>query len=277
MWPTLISFGGFHLSSSSVVALLGFFLAGFVFWRRGKEEHYSEIQLFDSFLLSFIVGTLGARIGFILLHWDRFGIDVLRWINFWGYPGLQNTVFLIVATFFMQYFATKKKWDTFEVLDFWSLSLTMWLLMTSIGEFLSGTGRGNITESFVGIIFPGSIEKTHPVQLYAIIFFLGLYAYLNWAESRYRTFEWYRLGKKAAQTGFLMSNFWIFWALFSSVMLFFRLPEFTVRGMVLDGWVYGVMLFLAVRMLLGRSDKPLFPVSFRERWSRKKQESNGTE
>lgn len=277
MWPTLISFGGFHLSSSSVVALLGFFLAGFVFWRRGKEEHYSEIQLFDSFLLSFIVGTVGARIGFIFLHWDRFGIDVLKWFNFLGYPGLQNTVFLLISTAFMQYFATKKKWDTFEVLDFWSLSLTTWLLTTSIGEFLSGTGRGNITESFVGIIFPGSIEKTHPVQLYSIVFFLGLYIYLNWAESRYRTFEWYRLGKKAAQTGFLMSNFWIFWALFSSVMLFFRLPELTIGGMMLDGWVYGIMLFLAVRMLLGRSDKPLLPVSFRERWARKKQESNGTE
>ena len=275
MWPTLISFGSFSISTISIILLLGFFLTGLAFWRRGKEEHYSEIQLFDGFLLSFLVGLVGARIGFILLNWSRFGLNIGKWLDFIGNRGLQDIVFIIISSIFLKIFSTRKKWDVHEVLDFWSITLTVWLLFGSIGEFFAGVGRGKFTESFIGITFPGAIQKTHPVQVYSIIFFFILYIYLNWAESRYRTFEWYRLGKKAAQTGFLMSNFWIFFSLFSLLMLFFRLPEFIIAGKALDGWIYLGILFYGVRMLLGRSDKPFLPASFREKLrnrSRKKRE-----
>ncbi len=270
MWPVLFSIGNFSLSTLSVVLFLGFFVTGFTFWRRGKEEHYSEIQLFDGFLLAFLVGLLGARASFIIFHWDRFGLDPLQWFNFLGNPGIHKLVLLIVSTFFLNSFAKKRKWDNFEVLDFWSLSLTMWLIVTSFGEFLAGTARGYLTNSPIGLVFPGSIDRTHPIQLYSLAFFLLLYFYLSWAEYNYRTFDWYRLGKKAAQTGFLITNFYIFLALFSLLMLFFKLPEFVFNGKTLDIWLYLAMFFVGIKVLLDRSDKPLLPVSFKEKFLRKK-------
>lgn len=272
MWPTIFSIGSFKLSTLSVVLLLGFLLTGFAFWRRGKEEHYSELQLFDGFLLSFVIGFLGARASFIIFNWDRFGFDPMQWLNLLGNPGSQKLVLLIVSTLFLSSFAKKKKWDNFEILDFWSLSLTMWMIVTSFGEFLAGTARGYITNSQIGIVFPGSIDKTHPVQLYSLGFFILLHMYLSWAENNYRTFEWYRLGKKAAQTGFLISNFFIFFSLFSLAMLFFRLPEFVIMSRTLDVWIYLLIFFFGVRMLLGRSDKPFLPVAFRERFKKKNKE-----
>lgn len=270
MWPTVFSIGSFKLSTLSVILFLGFFITGFTFWRRGKEEHYSEIQLFDGFLLSFLVGWLGSRASFIIFHWDRFGLDPFQWFNFLGNPGSHKLVLLIISTLFLNNFSIKKKWDHYEVLDFWSLSLTMWMVVTSLGEFLAGTARGYATSSFLGMVFPGAIDKTHPVQLYSLIFFLLLHLYLGWAENNYRTFEWYRLGKKAAQTGFMISNFFIFLALFSLTMLFFRLPEFVLMGRTLDLWIYLAIFFFGLKTLLARSDKPLLPVSFKEKLFNKK-------
>lgn len=251
------------------MSVLGFLLCGFVFWKRGKEEHYSELQLFDGLILAFLVGALGARLGFILLHFSQFGWNIFGWLNIVDNPGALDLVFLVVSTLFLYRFAVRKKWDAFEVLDFWSLGITVWLFFAALADFFAGTGRGKFTDWFVGAVFPGSIEKTHPVQLYFAVFYLGLYAYLHWAESRYRIFEWYRMGKKSAQTGFLVSMFWIFFPLFSALMLVFRLPEFVVGTWTLDGWLYLFGTLYGVRLLLKRSEKTLFPSTFRQRFSRK--------
>lgn len=248
--------------------VVGFLLSGFVFWKRGKEEHYSELQLFDGFLLSFIFGALTARLAFVLTHFSQFGWQIVSWFDFGGRPGTQDLVFLVAATLFLYRFALRKKWDAFEILDFWSLSLTLWLFFSALADFAAGSGRGRFTDWFVGVIFPGSIEKTHPVQLYLAILYLGLYLYLSWAESRYRIFEWYRMGKKSAQTGFLISSFCVFFSLFSAVILLFRLPEFFVFGFSLDFWLYVLGMIIGVQILLRRSDKPLLPTAFKERFSR---------
>lgn len=273
MWPTLFSVGIIRLPTAWVFLIVGFLLSGFAFWRRGREEHYSEWQLFDGFLLSFLVGGIGARLGFVLLHWQQFGWNLLEWFNLTGNPGSHDLLFLIIATLFLHRFALRKKWDAFEILDFWSISLTIWLIFNSLADFVSGAGRGKFTDWPIGLIFPGSIDKTHPVQLYLFVLFLGLYFYLVWAESRYRIFEWYRLGKKSAQTGFLISNFWLFFSLISAFTLLVRLPEFVVFGWSLDLWLYLLGAVIGVQVLLNRSDKPLLPNSLKQRFSRQPEET----
>lgn len=234
-------------------------------WRRGKDEHYSELQLFDGFILSFLVGAVFSRITFVVGNFSQFGFNPFAWLNIIGQPGGQDVVFWVAATVFLYRFAVRKKWDAFEILDFWSIALTVWLLFAALADFASGAGRGKFTQWFVGMVFPGSIERTHPAQLYMALGCLLLYAYLVWAESRYRIFEWYRMGKKSAQTGFLISTFLIFFSLLSMILLLFRLPEFLVFGWALDFWVYLVGMLFGMRLLLRRSEKPLLPTALRER------------
>jgi prolipoprotein diacylglyceryltransferase len=272
MWPIFFSFNFIEVPTAWVLSTIGFLLSGFAFWRRGKEEHYSELQLFDGFLLSFLVGALGARLGFVLLNLGKFGWSVFEWFNLVDYPGTLDVMFLVSSTYFMYRFAVRKKWDAFEVLDFWSIGLTVWLLFSSLADFVAGAGRGKFTDWFVGVIFPGAIEPTHPTQLYFVVFYLLLYLYLHWSESRYRIFEWYRMGRKSAQTGFLISTFLIFYSLFSSLMLLFRLPELVIGNWSLDFWVYLLGAIVGLQLLLRRSDKPLLPSSFRERFSKKQHE-----
>jgi prolipoprotein diacylglyceryltransferase len=272
MWPTLFSFDIIKLPTAGVVLLVGFLASGFTFWRRGKEEHYSEIQLFDGFILSFLAGAVAARLGFILLHFSQFGWNLFSWFDLANNPGSQDLFLLLGSTLFLYRFAKRKKWDAYEVLDFWALALALWLFFNSLADFFAGSGRGRFTNWVVGVVFPGSIEKTHPVQLYFAFLYLLLYLYLVWAESRYRIFDWYRMGRKSAQTGFLISTFMIFFSFFSALMLLFRLPEFMIGRFSVDIWLYLTGVLLGMQLLLRRSDKPLLPSAFKKRFERSHEE-----
>ena len=60
MWPTLISIGTFRLQSLTVLAVVALFFTAFVFWRKGKEEHYETVELFDTFLISGLFGVIAV-------------------------------------------------------------------------------------------------------------------------------------------------------------------------------------------------------------------------
>jgi len=36
------------------------------FWRKGREEHFPEDELFDGYLLALLVGVVASRLGFIV-------------------------------------------------------------------------------------------------------------------------------------------------------------------------------------------------------------------
>ena len=234
MWPVIFSLGRFELRTLTVFTFLSLFSAGFVFWKRGREEHYSEMDLFDGFLLSLLFGFFLGRLFYIFLNIEQLGINLIKWLDVFSYPGVNSIVMFSAAGIYLYRFALKKNWDVFEVLDFsvgaFSLSqFFMWL-----GLFFDGSGFGVKTNLPVGMIFPGVFEKHHPVQLYFVLFYLVLFSYLARVEYKYRTFAWYRFGKKTAQTGYLTSIFFIAVGLFSLLINFISLPSFVVSGVRLD-------------------------------------------
>lgn len=241
------------------MSVIGFFVSAFVFWRKGKEEHYPEIQLFDGFLLSTLFGLLVSRLGYIATHTAQFGWDFFKWLDVVSQPGTHELIGLIGTSIYLYRFALKHKWDVFEILDFWALSLAIGSIFKYIGYFLDGSLFGLPTNLPWGMVFPGVFEKSHPTQLYAAIFFSLLFVFLSWVEYRYRTFEWYRSGKKSAKTGFLLSSFIISVASFYFFMTVVQTPEFTIGELVLDRWIYLLFLVLGVGMLLRRADRSLLP------------------
>jgi phosphatidylglycerol:prolipoprotein diacylglycerol transferase len=257
MFPVVLSIGPVVIRSFSVLLVLAFFAAAFVFWRKGKEEYYAEDQLFDGFLLAGIVGFLAARAGYVVFHIETLGWNVLDWINFVGVPGMSGTVGLIFAGAYLYHFAREKKWDAFEVMDFWVLGASLGLGLVSIGAFLDGVGFGYPTTLPWGTIFPGLLEPHHPVQLYFALCYLALFWFLSWVEYRYRTFHWYRATKKAAETGFLLCIFIIAAAFFSLVLSFMKPATFEVFAINLDQVASIGFLVLGVLLLYVRSGRTL--------------------
>jgi len=259
MYPVLIHIGAFSLRTLVVFQVLYFLATGFVLWRKSREEHYNEMEIFDSYLFSFIFALFFSRLVYIFLNFSEFGFEILKWFNFVSHPGSNNLAFLFAAGFYLYRYAIKKKWDAFEIIDFWVHAISLGLFFTYLGRLFDGSMFGKATNMPWGIIFPGVFEKRHPVQLYFAIFYLLLYVLLNWFENNYRTFEWYRAGKKAAQTGFLVAMFLIINAVFLFIMTFFKMPEIVVNGVTLDLWIYLFFLFFGFILLVKRSGKSIFP------------------
>ncbi|MBD3250266.1 MAG: hypothetical protein GF381_01700 [Candidatus Pacebacteria bacterium] len=263
MFETLFTIGSVELRCLTLLQLVALIAAGFVFWKRGREEHYPEAQLFDGFLLSSVFGLLVGRIAFVILNWKALEFSFFNWMDVWSRPGVNLELSLLAAGFYLFRFARSKKWDAFEVMDFWVMAVSLAMVFLQLGYFLAGTYFGIRTSLPWGVIFPSVFEKHHPTQLYSMIFYAGFYAYLYWLEFQYRSLEWYRAGKKTAETGFLLINFLIFTSLYRFLLSYISPPVFVVAGLTLDRWFELVLIGFGIWLLLRRSHRSLF--SFKQK------------
>ncbi len=252
MYPTLFTLGPFSAKTFNLFLVLGLFIAAFTFWRRTKEEHYQEIELFDGFLLAVIMGLVSGRLGFVLTHWSDFGFNFSKWINVFVYGGFSGLIGLLGATFYLAFFAKRRRWDVFSILDYWVTSLSLGVGMVYLGLFFDSAGDGQATKLSWGVIFPGQLEPHHPVQLYWALFYLSSFLFLLWVEGRYRTFGWYRAGKKAAQTGFLTASFLIMLGAFSFLI---ALLKVSVSSTWFDYYLAGTALASGLILMAIRSNR----------------------
>ena len=218
------------------------FTSGFVFWKRGKEEHFAEDQLFDGFLLSVIVGFIVARIFFILLHFDSFGWSVVTWLNIFSHGGLALPFGVIATIFSLTRFSKTNNWDVFGILDMWMPGLLIATSIQQIGVFVQGQSP---TVNLPFFAFP--------ITLFIGGLLLGASRYLYWLEYRYRTFAWYKSGQDTAKTGFIFAvGLIILGILFISTLSVKSAGNRHFEQIIMFG-VYGSSLFAGLMLLFKRS------------------------
>lgn len=255
MLPILFAIGSFSLKTIIVFIGVSLLTAAFVFWRKGREEHYNEFELMDCFLKALVVSIVVGRISYIFHNFPTLGMSPATWFDFFSHPGIHGLSAIVASMISIYKSAIANKWDAFELLDFWAIALAYGLSVIYFGLFLDGTYYGNRTNLPFGVLFPGLVDKHHPLQLYLASFFTAISVFLSRIEYRYRTFEWYRAGKKAAQTGFLISVFIILLSL-TMIMTNFLKPRNAFLP-YLDLAEYAVFLIVGIVMLLKRSGRTL--------------------
>lgn len=259
MWPLLINWGPFQLKTLTVFAVVALVVTAFVYWRKCREEHYSEEETFDGFLLATVVSLLAARVGFVVLNIGQLGFAPWRWLDIVTYPGWSFTIGLFGAAWYLYRFANRKRWDVFEILDYWTTAVTAGLTVLSVGLFFDGTFFGTKTTMPWGLVFPGVFDKHHPLQLYFAVFYAVLFWYLVRTEYRYRTYNWYRAGRNTAQTGFLTSMALIWWGAFQVLISPISVPQLVVAGWNLDPFLAGACCLGGIGLLVHRSGRSLIP------------------
>lgn len=264
MFPVLISIGFIKITSLAFFSFLATLMAMFVFYRRAKEEHYSEFEAVDAFLLTFFVGALGARLGFIVLNFNTFSLQIFKWLDLLNYGGFNLIIGLCVASFYMYKHTIKMKWDNFEVMDIFVTALAFGLSIYHFGTFLAGIGYGVATNFPFGVTFPQLLEPHHPVQIYQAIAYFLIYLYLIKLEFSYRTFEWYRFGKKTAQTGFLTGAFLCLVGLTIFTMSFIKNSMILLEPINLDMILGLFFLCFGIVIFYVRSGRPV-PSFFKEK------------
>jgi len=255
MLPILFEFPFFRLKSLTVLAFLALFFSAFIFWRKGREEHYNSFEIFDAFLLSGLFGFIIGRIAFVIFHWAAFSQNILSVFNIVARPGNEPLIVLTASIWYLYRYAVKHKWDAFEILDFYVTAISLGMMFIYAGFFLDGSYGGTFTSLPWGIITPGTFEKTHPAQLYSLLYYFLIYIYLSKMEYAYRTIEWYRSGKKTAQSGFIFSTFLILTALFHILTGSIRLPSLFLGGVVIDYFIYIAVLIFGLILLYKRSGR----------------------
>jgi len=255
MFPILINLPFFQLKSLTVLSLLALFFAAFIFWRKGREEYYSTFEIFDVFLLSGLFGFIFGRLAFVLFHLPQFSSNIWSVFNIVERSGNEPLLALAAAAWYLHRHAVRNKWDAFEILDFYVTSLSLGMVFVYLGFFLDGSYSGVFTSLPWGVVLNNTFEKVHPVQIYFAIFYLALFVYLNRMEYVYRTLQWYRKGKKTAQSGFLFSNFLIFTGLFYVLTGPFRLPSMMVGSFNVDYLAYLLIAVLGGVILFVRSGR----------------------
>jgi prolipoprotein diacylglyceryltransferase len=228
VFPILFSIGPFKLYSLALVAFIGFFAGLFVVWKRGRELHFEEKELFDSIFVVLFWSFITARIGYVALHAPDYWSNLPGIVNFIGHPGWYFPAGLVgagLATFFE---SKKNKWDVYQVMDLFVTGVVIAQAILSVGTLLAGIGYGLKTTSIIGLPFAGVYDKRYPVQVWEMISYGICFGYLWWVEGVYRTFSWYKRHRSQAETGFLVSMYFIWLGGINFVSSLFRTPEMVV-------------------------------------------------
>ncbi|KKR50363.1 MAG: Prolipoprotein diacylglyceryl transferase [Microgenomates group bacterium GW2011_GWC1_41_8] len=214
----------------------------FVIWKQAKEKLYSESELFDTIIFMILAAIGGARMSYILIHFNEFSFHLLRWIAFWVTPGF----YLFggaVGILFVLWYQSRQRRDLkfWEMVDFVGFAFWIGAIIGLFGGFLAGSEAG---------IVSGVSAATHPVTLYKLLVLLAfLSPYVAFRNGHQRE-DWFHKtpGSVGLSIALLFAVTVVFVDFFKERVLYYRLS--------LDQWVslvIGITSFVVLYYRLGRN------------------------
>ncbi len=174
MLPVLLDLKVIKIYTFGVFLVIAFFWSLFWLWRNLKRTSFKEEEIFDGVFISLIGGTIGARLLHVALHFDQFGLDILKFILINGYPGLSLIGFIIGAFLSLLVFTVIVNIAFLEVAAYLVPSLFLALGIGKIGSFFAGSTVGSVTDFVVNVQYIGFQGARHITAIYeAIIMFIG--------------------------------------------------------------------------------------------------------
>lgn len=150
MHPILVTIGPLRIYTYGTLVALGVLVAWFVLKYRAERYGISRSQLVDLLVFLFLSGILGARLFFVLQHWEHYNAAIWKvfMINEGGLVWYGGFFFAAVTGIL---FARRSHLPVFRTADFLAPAIPLGHAIGRIGCYLNGCCYG-----FAG----------HPVQLY---------------------------------------------------------------------------------------------------------------
>lgn len=165
MSPILFTIGPFNVYAFGFFLSLAFLFSTFIVWKYAHED-LKEEEYLDAYLYTSLVALISGRAVYIILHFDEFGLNILKYIVVRETPGLSLEAGLLGSILFLFWYSKKKKEDFWKILDLFSLAGSFALVLAKIGEQLGGASFGRETNFFLGVQVAGSSGRQHPVEFY---------------------------------------------------------------------------------------------------------------
>lgn len=152
MFPTLVRFGHFEITTFGLMMFVAFIVAGWVATKQYRQYGLSEDLASSMLMAAAIGGIIGAKVYYAILFRD--------WHLLFDRAGLVWYGGLIGGTFACSLLLWRRGVDYFTGADATAPSLAIGYALGRIGCFLVGDDYGRPTESWIGIAFPKGSPPT---------------------------------------------------------------------------------------------------------------------
>src|SRR3989344_1827087 len=87
MLPVLLDLKFIKIYTFGVFLVLAFFWSSFLMWRNIRLSSHKEEEIFDGIFIAIGGAVFFGRLLYVILHFDKFGFNLARFILINGYPG----------------------------------------------------------------------------------------------------------------------------------------------------------------------------------------------
>jgi len=223
MLPIFAQLGSLYLYTYGIFLMLGFFWACFFIWKHIRISKFEEEMTFDIAFMSFGAALLVGRLLYGLLHFNEFGLNILKYILVNGYPGISPIGMVIggIGTMYIVCQQKKLKFDEFS--DYIAPSLFIFTLSAELGAFIAGIEPGILWKWF-----------RHPVALYKALV-LGVGALIS-----IRMF--YNVRKEKIEKGALLFFFFGLYSLTYVVFHYLKDKRALLTESPFELWLFSILL-----------------------------------
>ncbi|MDP3013880.1 MAG: prolipoprotein diacylglyceryl transferase, partial [Candidatus Subteraquimicrobiales bacterium] len=235
MHPILFKWGPITVYSYGFMLAIAFLVGILIARSEARRKRINPDLTFDLAILAAVGGIVGARLFYVIGHWELFlrnwkAIFAFQEGGLVFYGGLAGGAIAILV------YISKKKLSIAETADLIAPSLTIGYSIARIGCFLNGCCYGRETKVFLSVNFPGVEGLRHPTQIYSSLYGLVIFGIL-WG-----------LRKKLTRSGQLFSLYLLLYALARFIVEFFRdtRPFFaglSIYQVLSLGLISGVIVF----------------------------------
>lgn len=200
MYPILFEIGPFAVRGYGVMLALSFLVGIYLALHRSEKRGLNVNHMVNLCLITIVFSILGARIMYVIPHWDEFSghpLDTISPFQSSGSIGLTGLTMyggFIGAIAASLLYLRRHRLPIWRVTDAFTPSIALGIGITRIGCFLNGCCFGLPSDlpwaarfpfnSTAGAFFPDT--PLHPAQLYSSLLGFGLFGVLMVLDRRER-------------------------------------------------------------------------------------------
>ncbi|MCE7897898.1 MAG: hypothetical protein DPW11_01950 [bacterium] len=251
MLPILLKLGPITIYSYGVFLAMGLFAGLYWFWKMGRDEHWEETWIFDTYFVATFTYLIVGRVAYVLLNPELYSFS--RALSILAYPGI-SAVSGIVATLLVILFLSRKaEIDFWKVMDAWVVVLMIVMVITSVGSIFNGSMPGLESSSF-GYVHPGDNVPRLSGDLWTFIWSLLTFGVVSKVRKNFRFYSWYKGEASVARDGLAGLVLLALSGLYACVLGFmlegqriWLIPRTTIIGIL--------VLFISLVLIYFRSGK----------------------
>ena len=198
MLPILLKLGPITIYAYGLFFAFGVFAGLYWFWKIGRDEHWEENILFDTYFIALFIYLVVGRMAYVMVHPELYNLG--KAISILAYPGIVSSVGILAASIVVLLLARKAEWEEWKVMDGWVVVVSTVLVITSIGAILNGSLPGVVSNTF-GYIHPGDTVARIPGDVWSFIWSLITFGIVSRVRKNFRFYAWYKGEASVAKDG----------------------------------------------------------------------------